>query len=300
MNKTKPNLEELTERDHELFQVSVYANQYIGPLFSLYKHWHEEIELIYVTKGRLVLHVKGQSYVGHPGDIFIINAREIHNIVPYESQEESSHHAIVWNLSLLKSFNFDVCQYKYIEPIQDGRLIFPTVISTHAASHHKIKESILTIVQCVSEQTNGWELMTKVSLYQILITLISTEQMVVNLDHYTGANQYKYEIVKKAVDYIHQNFSQKINVNDLSTLNNLNSDYFIRIFKESVGQTPIEYVNTYRIEHAARLLRETSQTVLDISLECGFENNSYFIKKFKEQKGITPKQFQKKLLTYKR
>ncbi len=295
MSKTKPNLEELTERKSKMFQATVYSNQYIGPLFSLYKHWHEEIELIYIVKGRLVLNVNGQSYVGQEGECFIINAREIHNIVPYEPNEESSHHAVVWNLDVLKSFSFDACQYKYIEPIQDGKLAFPTVIEVNTVVADKIKENILSMVEATTNKRNGWELVIKVALYQILMTLIVEDKMLTIKEHHSRVHHYKYEIIKKAVDYIHQNFSQKISVHELAQLNNLNRDYFIRLFKESIGQTPIEYINAYRIEHAARLLLEGSQSVLEISLECGFENNSYFIKKFKEKKGITPKQFQKRI-----
>ena len=68
-------------------------------------------------------------------------------------------------------------------------------------------------------------------------------------------------------------------------------EYFCRLFKQYTGKTPIEYLNNYRIEQAAKLLIETNDSITDIAFDCGFENTSYFIRKFKAQKSATPKQY---------
>ena len=53
----------------------------------------------------------------------------------------------------------------------------------------------------------------------------------------------------------------------------------------------MKYMIQYRIEQACEMLRDTTKTVLEISLDCGFENVSYFIRKFKELKGCTPQKY---------
>ena len=60
--------------------------------------------------------------------------------------------------------------------------------------------------------------------------------------------------------------------------------------------TPIEYLNTYRVERAARKLLNSDTSVTDISYMCGFNDLSYFIKTFKAIKGVTPAKFRKTVI----
>ena len=69
--------------------------------------------------------------------------------------------------------------------------------------------------------------------------------------------------------------------------------YFCRLFKAVTDKTPMEYLNSYRIEKAAAKLLSTDESVTDIAYSCGFNDLSYFIKVFRDFKGISPKQFRK-------
>jgi AraC-like DNA-binding protein len=102
---------------------------------------------------------------------------------------------------------------------------------------------------------------------------------------------YKIKLIKKVINYIHLNYYKKIYIEDLAKEINMNREYFCRFFKSIMGRTPVEYINYYRIEQAAKLLSTRDEKILDISLQVGFENFSYFIKKFKEYKKCTPSRF---------
>ena len=56
-------------------------------------------------------------------------------------------------------------------------------------------------------------------------------------------------------------------------------------------KTPVEYIVLYRIERAARKLRNSQLSVTEIAFSCGFNDLSYFIKTFKNIKGVTPTKF---------
>lgn len=71
-------------------------------------------------------------------------------------------------------------------------------------------------------------------------------------------------------------------------------EHLSRSVKKYFGVTPSEYINNIRLSFAANQLLTTSNSVLDICLDCGFENTVYFHKKFKEKFGETPLQFRKK------
>ena len=65
----------------------------------------------------------------------------------------------------------------------------------------------------------------------------------------------------------------------------------LRYFHQEMGKTPFAFLNEYRIKKAAILLDDSSLSVSDIAINCGFDNISYFIRKFKEYQGITPKKY---------
>lgn len=99
------------------------------------------------------------------------------------------------------------------------------------------------------------------------------------------------DIIKKAIQYISQNFSDNITLSDVANHVHLNPAYFSTIFKQSTGSSFKEYLNMVRIEESKRLLASTDYSIIDISVACGFEDQSYFSKVFKKYTGLTPKQY---------
>jgi AraC-like DNA-binding protein len=57
----------------------------------------------------------------------------------------------------------------------------------------------------------------------------------------------------------------------------------------------MQFLIEYRIEQAGRMLKDTTKSVLEISLDCGFENVSYFIRQFKRHKNMTPRQYRQSM-----
>jgi len=67
----------------------------------------------------------------------------------------------------------------------------------------------------------------------------------------------------------------------------------MKFFKETMGMSFIQYLNDYRLEVAAKLLTTTSDDIIDISVNTGFENLSYFNRCFKKKYGTTPGRYRK-------
>ncbi|MNO04942.1 Regulatory protein SoxS [compost metagenome] len=68
---------------------------------------------------------------------------------------------------------------------------------------------------------------------------------------------------------------------------------FCRFFKSMTRQTPMDYVNSYRIRQAAEMLRVEDRKISDIALEVGFDNISYFIRVFRKMMKCSPSAFRK-------
>jgi len=100
------------------------------------------------------------------------------------------------------------------------------------------------------------------------------------------------EAVGRMQDYIEEHIDDPITMIDLARASSYSPYYAERIFKEYVGKTPFEYIRMLRLTEAARTLRGTSKTVLDISLEYLFDSHEGFTRAFAKQFGVTPKRYQ--------
>lgn len=74
-------------------------------------------------------------------------------------------------------------------------------------------------------------------------------------------------------------------------LSGKSQEHLTRCMKKYYHMTPTEYINQIRMEQTAILLETTETSILDIMLECGFNNVSYFNQLFKKNYGLTPRQY---------
>ena len=87
---------------------------------------------------------------------------------------------------------------------------------------------------------------------------------------------------------------EEIKLNDLANIAGLSPNYFSHLFKKNNGISLWDYITAKRIEKAINILRHNRElTILEIALECGFNNTTNFNKAFKKQKCLTPSEFRK-------
>jgi len=99
------------------------------------------------------------------------------------------------------------------------------------------------------------------------------------------------DTLKKALKIINANFSTKINLEEIAGQIHVNTSYLSYLFKLEMGLSFTEYVNTLRINTAKNLLMKTNMSIIDISLQSGFSDQSYFTKVFKKIEVCTPKEY---------
>lgn len=94
--------------------------------------------------------------------------------------------------------------------------------------------------------------------------------------------------IRRVTDYVRANLAADLAISELAAHAGLSSFHFARVFRRETGETPHQFVTRLRLEEAARLLRATDQTVLQIAIAVGFENASHFSVQFKRGYGVTP------------
>ncbi|MFD2370597.1 helix-turn-helix domain-containing protein [Brevibacillus sp. GCM10020057] len=99
--------------------------------------------------------------------------------------------------------------------------------------------------------------------------------------------------LRKAMDYIHDDFAKELDLDTLSRAAGISKYYLIRLFREHVGQTPSQYIADLRLRQAELLLRTTPYEVTDIAFEAGFGSLSTFERLFKKKYGMSASEFRK-------
>ena len=101
--------------------------------------------------------------------------------------------------------------------------------------------------------------------------------------------------IKKSISYIRKNIKSPISTQQLSKICYLSEDHFIRLFKEEIKCTPLQYIIHKKIEHAQLLLTISNSSIKDICYSLSFGNVSYFNRVFKSLTGLTPAQYRNKI-----
>jgi AraC family transcriptional regulator len=95
-------------------------------------------------------------------------------------------------------------------------------------------------------------------------------------------------ILNRVKDYIHTHLAEPLLLPELAALAQLSEFHFARMFRQSMGLAPHQYIMNARLIHAENLLKTSQMNITAIALECGFSSTSHFSNRFKSVRGITP------------
>lgn len=239
---------------------------------ALIPHWHEHIEMMYLLEGECDFLCGGKSYPSKKGDLLIINGAEVHSF------------------EVKKSLTFF------------SILLFPSFFDDIDFTDVMMK-SVVTgdtfVRDCINDMKNEYEsedklsdMMLKSHAYRLVAYLArsypsTTDQRV------TLPSASRLRRLDRVLTFISENYTEKITTRQLADMCYLSEAHFCRFFKEQVGKSTLEYINQYRIEKAAVLLKNTDDQISTIAAGVGFEDINYFSRTFKKFKGITPGAFRK-------
>lgn len=262
------------------------AFYHVDEFFSRYRmtmHWHDEIEFIRIISGSLRFYLDGAEYELLEGDFCVVGSGAIHGGEP----ESCVYQCLVFDLKALTPI-ISAC-IKAADEIARRHLI---IKNSKIRSMPLFEEALRSLFEKAgSYRGNTFEVIS--SLYGVLPYL--TDQSGRSVEYESTVPRIRVsEQLKPALEYIEQNYSQRITLEQLASLSGFSAKYFCRYFRAYAHRSPIDYLNYYRIERGAEFLLRGEENVAEIAVKCGFADSSAFIKQFKRCKGITPKQYQLK------
>ena len=181
-------------------------------------------------------------------------------------------------------------------------IVFNTLDIAGAAAVRQHPLTVMVPVIMIGDRINNQADITALSQYSRLIVChraaISSSEFQARVKALIGGDEilppHTGVLVKKAILYFGQHAESHISRWKLADSVNVSEDYLTRIFHREMGLSLWDYLNRLRIFRAAELLRKTDETIQNIAMRTGFQDQAYFCRVFKKIYGIVPGQLRKK------
>lgn len=104
-----------------------------------------------------------------------------------------------------------------------------------------------------------------------------------------------YPVIRTAIKYMEENISDpELSNSKLAEASGVSEVYFRKLFKESLGMSPRQYILQARVNKAKHMLENGNKSIEEIHIACGYSNIYYFFKVFKEKTGYTPTEYRER------
>jgi AraC-like DNA-binding protein/quercetin dioxygenase-like cupin family protein len=251
-------------------------------------HWHDQMEVIYIKRGEGVVSVDFHRLEVRAGSIVPVLPGEIHSIdgTPGGRMEYEN---IIFSPGMLGGGDEDEWFRKNVlEPLRNGNLAFERPIPPGTDFYLEAKTALDGADAACTVRTPGYSLLVKGHLFEFLHALY-----VNRLDRPLVEPRKSADRLKAVLADVKARYAERLTVAEAASLAGYSEAHFMRVFKEETGQTFVGYLNDYRLTAATYFLRETGESIGNIAVSCGFDNESYFIRRFRARYGKTPSEYRK-------
>lgn len=284
------SLKESQRHGNESFPFGAYWYDFTRGAHVVDTHWHKECEIFTVLEGEVLFQIDTEYISVKSGESIFIDGGDIHT-GHAQGDEGCRFCALVFDVGMLTSAHYDAIQEQIILPLQERKATLPRLITPN--EHEKLSAHIAEMIALCTTRPPGYEAAIKGHLFLMLSTAAATETLC-NRSRTDTGDMSRSDRLKKVITYIQTHYQQPIKISELADLLPMSEGQFCRFFKSMTGQTPVDYMNSYRIHQAVELLRQPEHKISDIAMDVGFGHISYFVRVFRKFMNCTPSEFRKK------
>ncbi len=267
----------MLSRDYEIFH---YSNT---NLTGVSLHHHDFYECYLFLSGDVTYLIEGKSYQLTPGDIVLVNSKELHQA--YINSKNSAYERIVlWiNPSFLRELSTektDLCQC-FESPHRKN------VLRVDYEWQQNIRILLNKLILLERYQGLGQELLYKAYITELMVYINNqTFEENVRLD----VEAKKSNMTLHILEYINSHIDEDITIDDLAEYTYLSKFHLSREFKKNTGTTLHRYILQKKLIAAKELILKDIP-ITHVYEQCGFGDYSNFFRAFKNEYGMTPKQY---------
>lgn len=278
-SNTKGKYEIITADDNLPGKVILYEKP--GRDCFTNKHWHKNMEIDYIVRGRMWTNLSGEDRDLYDGDYVLVNSETIHQTCGKDPEEPVKYLVVLFSYNYMKTY-------------------FPTFdrywfdVDRNEQVRARVRELLKAIV---FEVENPGDLSTfKIScaMNQIMLYLFSKCRQPRPGDPDSPEDEDEPEYIAKAIDFIRENYRERISLEDISSFVGLTPTYFSRYFKATTNKTFKSYLNLMRLENTLVDIQQNGMNETRASLENGFPSVKAFIAVFKRVYGCAPSEYAKR------
>lgn len=257
-------------------------------------HTHDFFELNIVMSGNGKHFINTtDSYIVTAGDVFIIPPQISHGYV-FDSKQYSIFHLLFHHqfFQRYESCLSNIVGYQIlfnIDPqLRKQNNLLNNFLHVNLTENYNLVRIFNELSSLQNEEKQNTESKKEyLALYVIarICEIIEEEKAT-----YNGNKRYLFELLK-SIEYIHQNFHSKIELETLYSISCMSRSSYIRYFKQFFNCTPIDYIQDYRLRQSKSMLKYTSDSLTLIANNCGFCDSAHFSRLFKQKYQISPSKY---------
>ncbi|MCX7708414.1 MAG: AraC family transcriptional regulator [Clostridia bacterium] len=286
-----PLVQKFTTRQYMLNHDFEFYHYKDDQLFEVDYHNHDFYEVYFFISGYVTYIVEGKSYRLKPGDIILVNNKELHKVTigrgaVYERVNIWIDPAYITRLST-DSTDLFMCfesssrkKYNLLRP------------GAETLAH--LRSIVSKLEKAYNSSGFGSDILKNVYLSELIVYL--NRAYLDTRDEEIESDIEYNEKISNVIRYINANLQEELSLEDLSAKFFISKYHLLREFKKNTGYTIHHYIQQKRLIMARMLLKDNIK-VTEVSLRCGFGDYSNFIRSFKKEYGVSPKKFCKEVMS---
>lgn len=255
-------------------------------------HTHEYFQIYFISKGSLCHHVEDTSAQLNQGDMFIIPPHVTHYISP-------SPNTVFYSFSFMESLlagqgsgSYLAGSFLRLLQTKENLNIKPK-ISMNSEEAFYIESIMRHILKEFTEKPIGYA--DTIQAYaSLLVTTLAREYFAKEVHSITEHFESSRQFVMHCVEYIENNFADKITLSEIAKKSAMSKSNFCSLFQKETGHSFNDYLNTCRIK-AAKAYIQKGYKITAIYGLCGYNDFSTFNRNFNKITGMSPREYKNNL-----
>lgn len=252
-------------------------------------HWHEDIEFIHILEGKMYYRVNGHRVLLQEHDCIMVNARQMHYGYAFQNQD-CAFSCVLFHPQLFSGNPLLV--QKYILPLTGNSNLEYIHFGSQSPLHRDVSGSLGKIIALKEQALPGYE-MAIIGTMNLLWSRLVQSSIIAAPDAPDHAGN-DLTLQRDMVSYIYQHYTERIALADIAAAGNVSRSKCCAIFKYYLQQSPVDFLNHYRLEVSRNLLKQQELNVTQVAVACGFNHLSYYSKLFYRSYGCTPSEYRRR------
>lgn len=253
-------------------------------------HWHEDIEWVYIRSGQMNYYMNGKRVLLNTGEALMVNSRQMH----YGYSENGQDCDFIRILCHPKIFITNSVLYQsYIAPVLSNPSLEYLHLKPEFPEDAEALQLLPEIFRIKKEHPAAYEIEAAALLSLLWCRLLRSHPMMPN-ESAAKPKEPDLLVQRDMVSYIYSHYSESINLDEIAAAGKVCRNKCCQIFRRYLNQSPIDFLNHYRLEVSCHLLNNTKLSIAEICTACGFNHQSYYSKIFLRTYSCSPRDFRKR------